>query len=595
MAEPVDNNQGAGKRPTMSFSADGAIVDPTAAPPKKVIRTFASDFAALSGKPQAGAPTASPGAVPAEEKPAAPAPKPVEPAPTVELPKPEPAPIPPPAPAPIPAAPAWTPPKLQPTYSVDADLATVAPPVAPPPVPAPKRASQPAAEPKVYERIVEKKELGFFARLFASLFAPKAADPLEGKILTSTVVRKKEPAPDAAPPPAWTPPPAPVAPPPAPLPQPVPEPLSAPAPADQERDAVLARLRERVAARGAEAAPPVFPTPPPEPRSVPPPAYQGPPANLPGAASNEPRVPEPLQTYTGDFAKRIDSERASAFAVIAADADRRRNAPAPMRSNIPKQPGLLYVVVATILVVGGTTSLYLAYSYWKSGEPLLIPTPASTLIAADEEAKVRKEDGDAFRLFRDAAEAPQPDGSIRVVYYTIATSTATGVSDIRQPGTVFLSAMRLRAPDVLTRSVRSESTVGGVGAGGGSHPFFVLRTTSYERSFSGMLAWEGTLAQDLAILYPEYDGGLPAPGGWSATTTEALASSTAPVQTPAPARGERAFRDEVVESYDVRVLRDEQGRSIMLYGYRDERTLIIVRDEKAFAAILTRLIDTGTP
>lgn len=354
---------------------------------------------------------------------------------------------------------------------------------------------------------------------------------------------------------------------------------------------MLRRLRARVASREGEAPPPVFPTPRPEPADLPRPVYQGPPANLPGVSADVPRVPEPLQTYTGDFAKRIDAERASAFAVMAADADQRKSAPAPQYASMPKQPGLLYVIVATVLVVGGTTSLYLAYSYWKSGEPILIPTPASTLIAADEEAKVRKEDGDAFRLFRDAATAPQPDGSIRVVYYTISTTTATGVTDVRQPGTVFLSAMRLRAPDVLTRSVRSESSVGGVGASGSSYPFFILRTTSYERSFSGMLAWESTIAQDLSILYPEYQSASIPTLDPTATTTTSLASSS-PATTNS-ARPERAFRDEVVESYDVRVLRDEEGRSLMLYGYRDERTLVIVRDEAAFAAVLTRLIDTG--
>ncbi len=276
---------------------------------------------------------------------------------------------------------------------------------------------------------------------------------------------------------------------------------------------------------------------------------------------------------SGDFAKRVERERASSFAVIAADADR-ANRPPPRPVRRPDY-SLAYIVLSTVLIVGGSTSLYLAYDYFSSRQPVAPKGPdIVSLLAADEEVAVRKEDGDAYRLFRDAAEKPLANGSIRVIYYTIATSTPLGTADVPQAGTVFLSAMRLRAPDLLTRNVGPETTLGSVGSSDEAHPFFVLASYSYQRTFAGMLAWEATMPQDLALLYPDY----------AAASVDA--SSTPMVSASSDRSG--TFRDEVVESYDVRVLRDPAGRSLMLYGYRDPETLIIVRDEEAFKAVLTR-------
>lgn len=523
----------------MTFGNDGTVVDPRVPVPKRVIRTFASDMATASGAP-------------------APAPKPPAPvAESVVLPTPDP--VGAYVPAEERAQRGWVAPeKEREQYSVDEEMAR--------PVPLPQ-------QPPRMERYVERSSgPGFMARLFGSLFGSDSRSE-EGRILTSTVI-----APPAQPAPAPLPEPLPPPPPPQPVPVAAPEPI--PVTTDQGREEVLARLRARVASREGEAPQAIFPTPKPE-MPVSRGQYQGPPANLPGIPP-EPVVvqaPQPLQTYSGDFAQRIDRQDASAFAVMAADMDRRRAGPAPLPRRTAPNYGLIYIIASTVLVVGGSLSLYFAYSYFRSGQPVeLIRTPASSLIAADEEVKIRKEDGDAYRLFRDASLLPLSSGNIRVVYYTIATTTTVGVTDVKQSGTTFLRAMRLRAPELLMRNLSPETTLGSVGTGESATPFFILGTLSYERSFAGMLQWEGTIAQDLSILYPEYP---------------ILAVVETGTSTPAIAPvGKPQFRDEVVESYDVRVLRDAEGRSLMLYGYRDPETLILVRDEAAFAAVLTRF--TGT-
>lgn len=79
------------------------------------------------------------------------------------------------------------------------------------------------------------------------------------------------------------------------------------------------------------------------------------------------------------------------------------------------------------------------------------------------------------------------------------------------------------------------------------------------------------MSADLKTLFPPYP---------------TVASSTAATTTPSLKAG---FHDEVVSNHDVRVYRDEEGRSIVLYGYWNQTTLIIARDAAAFAELLGRL------
>ena len=95
--------------------------------------------------------------------------------------------------------------------------------------------------------------------------------------------------------------------------------------------------------------------------------------------------------------------------------------------------------------------------------------------------------------------------------------------------------------------------------------------------------------RDLAALYPLYS--TPVPPEETATST---ATSTATTTQPeiidlGPAPALSRFTDSVIANHDVRVLRDTAGRSLVLYGYADKRTLLIVRNEAAFEALLARL------
>ena len=68
----------------------------------------------------------------------------------------------------------------------------------------------------------------------------------------------------------------------------------------------------------------------------------------------------------------------------------------------------------------------------------------------------------------------------------------------------------------------------------------------------------------------------------------------APVYVPPPPPVDPTdFVDAVVDNHDVRILKDAAGRSLMLYGFKDQQTLIIARDEAAFTLLVDRLNQAG--
>lgn len=356
-----------------------------------------------------------------------------------------------------------------------------------------------------------------------------------------------------------------------------PEPMVAESPSAIEREATLARLREKVEASRAALPqpPPVVPPPPP-----PPPVAAPPPPPPPAQAAEK---LSPIHTYKSDFADRIDQKGATTFSVLAAEQDTR--APAPAAPKKKTNVALVSAAIALVVLGGGG----LGGAVWYVLKSNVLPgsvLSAPSLVFADEQIKLTGSGPELMSEIAALANEPLPEGNVLVVYVTEATTTSKGtVIETPLAGGALIKAMQLPAPDILLRNVSEESTVGIMNAGGETRPFFVFGVTSYERTFAGMLAWERSMARDLVTLYPSRIAGELVPTGTSTT----IGTST-PIFVE-PVRPQETFIDAVVANHDVRILRDTAGQSLILYGYVGKDLLILARDEGAYAALLTRLVE----
>jgi hypothetical protein len=284
-------------------------------------------------------------------------------------------------------------------------------------------------------------------------------------------------------------------------------------------------------------------------------------------------TPSPIHTYSSDFADRIDSKQSSTFAVLAAqsDAGQTPRTPRPKRNWTPLVAGLVMLVVGTGAIIG-------AYLYKQEQNASPVSTAIPSVIRYDEAVEVKGSDEQLMQAVSDVGQGGGVTGNIVLTYVT-GSSETTG-SNIPQPGGELIKRLGLPMPSILLRNIQLNSSVGIVKAESESRPFMILGVNSYERTFAGMLAWEQNMDDDLAIWFPPY-ASLPTQDASSTSTPVVLLQSSP------------GFVDAVVANYDVRILRDASGRSIMLYGYRGKDTLIIARDEAAFSALVSRLSSTG--
>lgn len=409
------------------------------------------------------------------------------------------------------------------------------------------------------------------------------------------------------------------------------EPQTPPA-TGEEREAVLARLRAKMAAQkiavpGEEPAtpiatpapipPPVFATPVSAPVFAMPPVYREPitevvpqPALAPLPKSSAPipveeaTEPSRFHSFSTDFKDRSKETNSSSFTVLAAGLDAGQ-AMSTTKATPRERPPVLAIAFGVMLLVlasGGSYALYLYVGARHEVPAITLRVPS--LIFADAYKKIDGTGRELMQALATTANDPLLSGTALVTYVGYpATGEAGTLTGTPAPGGFLIAALALPAPDLLTRNIDDSSTVGVINEGGDTRAFFILRVSSYERTFAGMLTWEPLMTRDLGLLYPMYiadetpvpqvDLGLIATT--TATTSVSMATTTAPAPAVqvSPAVSVGRFEDAIVANRDVRILRDTRGRSLMLYGYADKETLIIARNEAAFAALLVRLSAGG--
>ena len=332
----------------------------------------------------------------------------------------------------------------------------------------------------------------------------------------------------------------------------------------------------------------------PQPESPIEPSAQVPVPEPPASESPEPES-SPLETYASDFTDKVKEENASPATVLAAEQDAQTG-----EIEVPQPPhsrsNLLYTIAGVVLLIIGGVGVYIAYTkHLASIAPVIFTSGVSTPIFVDEREEISGVGITLLEAIEQSTTRPLASGTVRLLYTSSATTTDNSV----------FSALRKPAPDILLRNVKADGSMAGVvNVNGVQSPFFILSVASYSNTFSGMLKWEPLMPRDLSELFPPFSApSVSTTTSTVATTTPIVASTTQKVATTTPKTASTTiskntptiiagFRDEVVSNHDVRVYRDSAGRTIFLYGYWNQTTLIIARSPSAFTEILNRLANS---
>lgn len=312
-------------------------------------------------------------------------------------------------------------------------------------------------------------------------------------------------------------------------------------------------------------------------------APKAPPATAP-AAAKKPEAPAPLTPSAAPVLApppvRAAASPAPKIEPVAITIN-----PAPTRAAAPASPPVraastaaaasagihlpLAVWYAAILIVAVSAA---GGGVWLSMQLFLPPGAPATSENPVAEAPIETPTAVDRSPVAGSALIPLPlSDSKAELFAAIRQSAGSGLSamTLTQNGRAadtrsVLAVLAWRASPSLLRSI--ESLTFGTYQ---SSAFVILKVSSFDTAFGGILAAEDNLPDDLSPLF-------------RADTELTAASSTA----VAPSAGSvPLFLDEIVANHDVRVWRGPRGEERIVYGFVNQNTIVIAENRDAFAAL----------
>ena len=323
---------------------------------------------------------------------------------------------------------------------------------------------------------------------------------------------------------------------------------------------------------------------------------------------------KPLQTYQGDIESLVGEKQVSVVSIAAAEAERRgMQTVSEQAVRQERRPWLMKtLVIATgivFLAAAGGTGYYI---YMRLQPVPLAQQAPAPFITVDDTQTVVLEPDEARSAIMSALTGAKNGVSLSLglmARIQIAKPGPLNDGTVREMSAPeFLQALAPSIPPQLVRTLEPQMLLG-VHSFGENEAFMILKADSYDTAYSGMLAWEESMYNDLMPLFkrvppvrslpPAAPNPAPIPPITSApnpgtAATGSPATSTPAATTTAPAASapqflQGNFLDQIVENRDARVMLNPEGDILMLWTFLDRTTIVIATNESTLREIISRL------
>lgn len=297
------------------------------------------------------------------------------------------------------------------------------------------------------------------------------------------------------------------------------------------------------------------------------------PVNIPPTSANPKSI---VRTYKGDLESAISANHLSSINIAIAENQKMHSQIQPEQAEMaaPSEysKNKIIIFVSLILVVLGAAGVGITFMIkGQNSAPAIKTQEVPSLITAEFKDELNTGTVAPSKIVN-TLSSKLNNSQITVnnfdnVYLTAGTSTGKRLIDSGE----FVTLMNFKMPDIIKRSLQPAYMVGTYSFGK-NLPFIILKATSFESSYAGMLDWEKNMAQDFQIIFhlPGYENSGNALAGLVPTAV-------------------KNFEDSVIVNKDVRLLRDAAGQIIFLYGIIDKETIVITVSDTAFKEIINRL------
>ena len=291
----------------------------------------------------------------------------------------------------------------------------------------------------------------------------------------------------------------------------------------------------------------------------------------PVATPESPTIPT-IRTLQNDLAERLRTGSITLSKMVSASGLRREGAEVPKDTPRSRFFPVFIVLGSLGLIILGVFIIYAAKLLTTAPEPPpssiappLIETDSSSNVVLPPLDDPRR---NAARIAYLRNSTTGSLGAITALRFFADGSTTTPIT-----AEEFLSAVGGRAPDSLLRAL-SPAFASGIHLFGENQFYLIFQVENRDQVFAGMLDWERIMADSLGpVFHPARDFGK---------------EGEDTVVTPL------TFEDAVIRNRDARVIKGQGSKPVLVWGFADNRTLIITGSSDTFTELLIRLYRIGS-
>lgn len=275
--------------------------------------------------------------------------------------------------------------------------------------------------------------------------------------------------------------------------------------------------------------------------------------------------PKSIRTYQSDMADAVRMNEGSVIKIAVAEQERKAREQEVETKT--EKAGTLFAVGSILFALLALGVLGYALVSTREKEVVVTGTPLSqSLIINDGSQSLiisNKNKQEIAKEFYEIASKPQEK-----INSVLNISIINDDSTIKKNVTAkeFVSSLQTAMPGPLYRSLSDDFMAGSIALENRGSPFIILKPTSFDYAYSGMLQWERKMVDDFFLLY----------------NIDVSGENAYLLSKP--------FQDSILKNQDARVLYDSAGQVVMLYLFVNNDDLIIIaKDETAVLEILSRL------
>lgn len=273
----------------------------------------------------------------------------------------------------------------------------------------------------------------------------------------------------------------------------------------------------------------------------------------------------PIRTYQSDAARSVQENKTSVVRMVIAEQGKRDKQLGELSPRSSKN--IILISLSVILLIAGVllSTYFFVKNVSTSNDTPTGVVRIKTFILTEEDFGIDVTDSNREATWKKSINSiktlnPRLDTLVNIYF----TETKDYLS---QPEIInterFFSVLESKIPSPLLRSLDSEFLFG-IHSFNGNQPFLILKTNFYENAAAGMYSWEKDMAEEILPLF-----GI-APSGNSNIY-------------------EKDFVDAIVKNKDVRTLKDNADQPMIMYYFKDKKTIIITTNEATLSELITRL------